>query len=208
MKHFTTNKIIFILAILLVFIGIYNIYNSSLLIQRYDKEDAGLQAEFADVVVDTTITEAEYRAREIELLFVHAIATDPKKGRWSPVRLKDFFINERGWDRYGYHEYIDYDGNLWTITPLDGDTKLQWDELTYNASGYNNRSIAISLEGGCEYKNGRLVAKDTFTPAQLAKAEERIKYYKQRMPNIKVLPHNAVNKSKACPSFDIKKLKI
>ena len=193
MKHFITN-LLFILLIVSCK-------------ERYDSEDAGLQAEFSDVVLDT-MTSLEHRPREIQYLFVHCIATDPSKGRWSAVRLKDFFTNERGWDRYGYHEYIDYDGRLWTLTPLDGDTKLQWDELTYNASGYNNISIGISLEGGCEYKNGRLVAKDNFTAAQFAKMEERIKYYKQRMPNIKVLPHNAVNKSKACPSFDIKKLKI
>ena len=190
------NKILYILFVLL-FVSC-----------RYDKEEAGLQAEFADVVIDTTITSAEHRPREIQYLFVHAIATDPFKGRWSAQRLKDFFTYERGWDRYGYHEYIDYDGRLWTLTPLNGDTKLEWEELTYNASGYNNISIAISLEGGCVYKNGRLEAKDTFTPAQIAKIEERIKFYKKQVPNVKILPHNAVNKSKACPSFDIKKLKI
>lgn len=171
-------------------------------------EDTMLQAEFADVVIDNELTFSEHRPREIQYLFVHAIATDPFKGRWSAERLKQFFTTERKWDRYGYHEYIDYDGRLWTLTALDGDTKLQWDELTYNASGYNNISIAISLEGGCIYKKGKLEAKDTFTPMQIAKLEERIKHYQKQVPFIKVLPHNAVNKNKACPSFDVKKLKI
>jgi hypothetical protein len=191
------NKLLYILFIFLL-----------ISCNRYDKEDAGLQAEFADVKIDTTITRAEYKPQKIKYLFVHAIATDPNKGRWTVKRLMDFFTNERGWDRYGYHEYIDYDGRLWTLTPTNGDIFLGWDELTYNASGYNSVSMAISLEGGCEYKNGRLVAKDTFTPAQLAKLEERIKLYKAQLPGVLVLPHNAVNKSKACPSFDIKKLKI
>lgn len=175
---------------------------------KYDKEDAGLQAEFAGVQVDTTITQAEFRPREIKYLFVHAIATDPNQSRWSVERLKKFFREERKWDKYGYHEYIDREGRVWTLTPLDSDTKIQYDELTYNASGYNSISIAISLEGGCQYVKGKLVAKDNFTPIQFQRIEERIKYYQKQVPNIKVLPHNAVNKNKACPSFDIKKLKI
>lgn len=209
MKHFTTNQIYYLIVILfivvigLIVLNIFHVFD-----KRYDEEDAGLQAEFADITIDTSITKLEHRPRQIEILFIHAIATDPKKGRWSVGRLQKFFKDEKKWDRFGYHDYIDYDGNLWIVTALDDDNKLQWKELTYNASGYNNKSIAIALEGGCEYKNGRLIAKDTFTPAQLKKAEERVKYYKSRIQNLKVLPHNAVNKNKACPSFDIKKLNI
>lgn len=177
-----------------------------------DPEDAGLFAEFSDVVIDTTLNRAEYKAKNIKILFVHAIATDPKKGRWSGTRLKTFFTSPKpygnGWDRYGYNYYIDIDGKVYDITPINSNTKLEFDELTYNASGYNSVSMAISLEGGCEYKNGKLLPKDNFTPVQIKKLEELIIKYKKQIPNLQVLPHNAVNKGKACPVLDVTKLKI
>ena len=177
-----------------------------------DKEEAGLFAEFADAVIDTTLNRAEYKAKDIKILFVHAIATDPKKGRWSGTRLKTFFTTPKpygnGWDRYGYNYYIDIDGKVFDITPINSNTKLEFDELTYNASGYNSVSMAISLEGGCEYKNGKLLPKYNFTPIQIQRLEELIAKYKKQIPNLQILPHNAVNKGKACPVLDIKKLKI
>ena len=103
---------------------------------------------------------------------------------------------------------VDIDGKVFDITPINSNTKLEFDELTYNASGYNSVSMAISLEGGCEYKNGKLLPKDNFTPIQIQRLEELIAKYKKQIPNLQILPHNAVNKGKACPVLDIKKLKI
>ena len=197
------RKISYIIGCIILIISIFSC--------KQDPEDLGLQAEFANVQVDT-LNANEHKPHKIKYLFVHCIATDPNKGRWSPQRLKAFFTDAKpkgnGWDRYGYNDYIDYSANLHEITPLDCDEYLQYNELTYNASGYNNVSIAISLEGGCEYKKGKLVPKDNFTPQQLQQLEKRITYYKQKYPWIQVRAHNEVNSGKACPVLDIKKLKI
>jgi hypothetical protein len=177
---------------------------------KQDPEELGLQEEFAGIQIDTS-SYAEHKPQRIKYLFIHCIATDPNRGRWSPLRLKSFFTDPKpkgnGWNRYGYHDYIDYNANVHEITPLDCDDLLQFNELTYNAAGYNNVSIAISLEGGCEFKNGKLIPKNNFTPQQLTELEKRIIYYKQKYPWIQVRSHNEVS-SKACPVLDIKKLKI
>lgn len=188
--------------LLILFISIFSC--------KQDPEDLGLKAEFADVKIEK-ITEQEYRPRKIKYLFIHAIATDPARGRWTPYRLVTFFRDPKpkgnGWDRLGYNDYVDYDAVLHHITPFNEDDYLQYNELTYNASGYNSESIAIALEGGCEYRKGKLVPKDNFTAKQILVLEARIIELKQRYPWIKVLPHNAVS-SKACPVLDVKKLKI
>lgn len=151
------------------------------------------------------LTLADASPQKIEYLIVHCSWTDPKY-HWSADRLRGFFKNEKKWTRYGYHEYILYSGFTETLTPIDEDEYLSPDELTYNASGYNSKSIAICLEGGGEYRNGKMYDKLNFSLQQRTALKQRIEFYRCRYPNIKVIPHNLVNKSKSCPIIDIEKL--
>ena len=174
-------------------------------------EDHLLAKEFAGMN-DFNISTADFKAKEVKYIIVHASATDPKYP-WTANRLKKFFTdpvpNGRGWSRLGYHDYIEQSGDINFITPVNSDKFIQVNELTNNCSGYNSISHAICLEGGAVKKNGKLIDQVNFTDAQIKKLKERVSVLKKQYPNAKVVPHRFLDtKGKTCPVLNIEKLKF
>lgn len=166
-----------------------------------DSLDKNLQIE-ADEQVIEDISLFEYRAKEVKYLIIHCTATDPKYP-WSAQRLTDFFIKERKWNRLGYNYYITQDGEIHALTPINEDSLVNFDELTYNASGLNSVSFAISLEGGSQLYKGILIDSDNFTENQKISLLYLVTVIKGFAPSIQVIPHNLVNKRKSCPVMKI-----
>ena len=173
-------------------------------------EDSAFYDHFSDITEDTTLVYQDYKAKKVKYLIVHCIASNPKKKRWTPDMLKTFFTSPvskggRGWNRYGYNEYLDYEGNIHELTPIDCDEFVSYSELTNNAAGYNSTSVAISLEGGVETINGKLKSVDNFSEIQKKELIRRLQHYKDRWPWIKIIGHNEVS-AKDCPVINLKEI--
>lgn len=175
--------------------------------KNVDTIDSAFYDHLSDIEEDTTLAFQDYKAKKVVYVIVHCIASDPTKKRWTAPMLKTFFTTPvkkggRGWTKYGYNEYLDYDGNLWELTPIDCNDYVDYHELTNNASGYNSISFAISLEGGVEYKNGKIVSKDNFSDIQKQMLKSRLRAFKTKWPWVKIIPHNSVSQ-KDCPVIDL-----
>jgi N-acetylmuramoyl-L-alanine amidase len=120
-------------------------------------------------------------------LFVHCTGTQPT-ATVSAIRAH---WRRKGWKNDGYH----------VILPTEGFTLLvDFNNVSNGASGYNARGLHISYIGGVA--NGR--SANTMTSSQNRLILAFIEEVKAIFPNIKILGHNEVNPSKACPSFDVK----
>jgi len=166
-----------------------------------DSLDKNLQLEADEQVVED-LSFFEYRAKAAKYLIIHCTATDPKYP-WSAQRLTDFFKKERKWNRLGYNYYITQDGEIHALTPINNDSIVNFDELTYNASGLNSVSFAISLEGGSQLYKGKLIDADNFTENQKISLVYLVGVIKGFAPSVKIIPHNSVNKGKSCPVMKI-----
>ena len=178
--------------------------------KNVDTLDSAFYDHLSDIQEDTTLAFQDYKAKKVVYVIVHCIASDPTKKRWTAPMLKTFFTTPvkkggRGWTKYGYNEYIDYSGNLWELTPIDCNEYVDYHELTNNASGYNSISFAISLEGGVEYKNGKIVSKDNFSEIQKQMLKSRLRAFKTKWPWVKIIPHNSVS-NKDCPVLDLEEI--
>jgi hypothetical protein len=91
-----------------------------------------------------------------------------------------------GWDRGGYHFYIDADGNIWQNYDYE---RITWG--VYNNNGY---VVHISVEAG----NG-----DDYSPAQVAAREwlTRKIMADLNIPASNVKGHNEIYNNSSCPGY-------
>jgi hypothetical protein len=87
------------------------------------------------------------------------------------------------------------------LRKFNGNEVIEYDEMTWGASGYNQISIHVAYEGGLD---SRGIPSDTRTAEQKASLNALVSFYKGWHPNIKVIGHRDIG-TKACPSFDAKK---
>lgn len=148
------------------------------------------------------LSEMGFGGKKTVFLNIHCTATKEGynlKGDW----FLDFFKNDRKWDKPGYNEIVELDGNRFIAVPYDLDGYTTFDELSYGVKGYNSISINIAYVGGVD-KN--LKPKDTRTKAQIRAIDQIVKEVRAAMPSIAVMGHrDHKNVHKACPSFDVHK---
>jgi N-acetylmuramoyl-L-alanine amidase len=113
-------------------------------------------------------------------------------------------IKGRGWDRFGYSDFLHIDGSLENLTPFNQDNKVDPWEISWGASGINSRSRHFCYAGGLreEIIDDHWEPADTRTPNQLLSMEVYVRYMILRHPKIKVAGHNQFA-NKACPCFDV-----
>lgn len=146
-----------------------------------------------------SLYELSEESKEISYIFIHCTATPPKSAKnLDSLQLMNIF-KERGWDRSGYQFFIDYKGIVFQMVDLKYNDRLSYNEMSWGAAGYNDRSIHISYAGGVD---DNLKPEDTRTYSQKLTLINLVKVLKHRYPNATILPHSAVSK-KACPSFDV-----
>lgn len=167
----------------------------------YQPDDYYLREEAAEMITED-YTRSEYTPRIAKYLVIHCIATDPSFP-WTVERLKNFFIRELGWSRYGYNYYITQDGTIWDLTPINEDIYVDFDELTNGVAGYNSRIWGISLEGGVRRVGNRLVIEDNFTQEQRLSLIYLTQKIKGFHPDVEIIGHNELNNKKACPVLNI-----
>lgn len=77
--------------------------------------------------------------RIVDSVVVHCLATKPSMDV-GVEEVRDWHVNERGWDDVGYHYIIRRDGTL--------ESGRQLEVGGAHARGYNSRSIGVAYAGG------------------------------------------------------------
>lgn len=133
--------------------------------------------------------------------------------------FENWFLHDRGWGKMGYHKALNPSGSVVTLTPINGDKYLTWDEIAYHTAGYNSVSVSVAIVGGLTYGLPKSICKNTMTFMQKVQLENTIRYYRRIWPDLKILGHRDLaskdtNKNgkidpsewkKDCPCFDIRK---
>lgn len=145
--------------------------------------------------------------RFISHLVIHCTA-----GHGDLESVLRFWKKTLGWRHPGYHFFIDYDGTVHQLAPINN--------VTNGVKGYNSHSVHISYRGGVRKDNNK-IAEDTRTPEQKAaildtirKVLEELKPH-QDITGIKILGHrdfspdqdgngviSAWERIKECPCYD------
>lgn len=139
----------------------------------------------------------EFVSKRPKYIVIHCTAVPPSFS-FTPKSLVDFFLKK--WSRPGYRHFIERDGTINTLRAFNGDEYIDYDEMTWGASGYNDVAIHIAYDGGLD--QNRKPA-DTRTIEQRASLSALVAFYKGLYPDAEVIGHRNIS-SKACPSFDAK----
>lgn len=144
---------------------------------------------------------------KLQYLVIHCTATPEGRAvssadirRWhtAPVDL-----GGRGWSQVGYTDMIHLDGRVERLVDNNEDANVDPWEQTNGARGYNAISRHVVYVGGCD-RTGK-VAKDTRTPAQLEALRNYVLDFHAKHPDVRIVGHNELNASKACPSFHVRR---
>ncbi len=138
--------------------------------------------------------------RSIDLIVIHC--SDSSNSDHNDISVVDAWHKERGFIRkripagaankihksVGYHFFIKTDGTIQIGRDLE--------EIGSHVKEFNSNSIGICLHGKKE---------SDFTEAQFISCRELIAKYIDlyKLEAKDVVPHNALNKDKSCPNFDI-----
>lgn len=128
--------------------------------------------------------EKRQEVRRINLIILHCSDSDiPAHDNIETIRQWHL---ERGFNDVGYHYFIDKSGN---VHPGRNEA-----DIGAHTKGHNSSSLGICLSGRHE-----------FTPEQFKALEklclELVRKY--GLEKTDILPHNAFDKGKTCPNFDV-----
>ena len=99
---------------------------------------------------------------------------------------EEYWKNTLGWDRGGYHFYIDVDGNIWQNYDYE---RITWG--VYNNNGY---CVHISVEAGngSDYSQAQIDAREWLTRKIMADLN---------IPASEVKGHNEIYNNSSCPGY-------
>lgn len=126
-------------------------------------------------------------SRKIDLMIIHCSDSDNKNH--DDISIIDNWHKARGFKKVGYHYFIKKNGDI--------QTGRKEDEVGAHCSGYNQNSIGICLSGKKEFTEKQMISLKELCLKLL------IKYSLTKQD---ILPHNAFNKNKTCPNFDVHKI--
>ena len=136
----------------------------------------------------------------LSFLIIHCLAT-PEGREVYKKDLDQWHLVERGWERHGYTDFIQLDGNIVNLTPFDQDDDVDGYEITNGVLGKNGIARHIAYVGGLD-KN--FEPKDTRTREQKITLIDYTRYMVRRHRNIKVAGHYQFDDEKPfCPGFDV-----
>ena len=99
---------------------------------------------------------------------------------------EEYWKNTLGWDRGGYHFYIDADGNIWQNYDYE---RITWG--VYNNNGYTVH-ISVEAGNGNDYSPEQVAARDWLTRKIMADLN---------IPASKVKGHNEIYNNSSCPGY-------
>ena len=123
--------------------------------------------------------------RKVDTIVIHHSATP--RGRHVTVAEIRKWHKKRGFVDIGYHEVIYIDGTAHKGRDIN--------KIGAHVKGQNTGKIGICVIG-----DGRL----GFEPAQLQALKERLRYYRNILPNVQIVGHNDLAKT-LCPGFKVAK---
>lgn len=143
------------------------------------------------------------KSNTLQALIVHCTAT-PEHVDATADQIGNYFLRPaekggRGWEREGYHDIIEKDGNVVSRIQIDDDDKITYSEIANGAAGYNRIARHVSYIGGLD-RNRK--PKNTLTEAQDSSLKEYVFRFLEQHPKAYILGHNQVA-AKACPSFNV-----
>ena len=111
-------------------------------------------------------------------------------------------IRGRGWDRLGYSDIIDWEGEVTNLTLYNEDQWVQSHEMTWGASGFNSISRHVVVVGG-RSENYKIA--DTLTDTQGDSLKQYVEKFLVVHDDCKVAGHYHFTDKKTCPNFDVEK---
>lgn len=142
----------------------------------------------------------------LRYLIIHCTAT-PEGREVSAEEIRRWHTSApptgRGWKQVGYTDMIHLDGRVERLVNNNEDANVDSWEVTNGAVGYNKCSRHIVYVGGMA-ADGK-TAKDTRTTAQRAALAAYCREFIASHPEVKVIGHRDINKTKQCPCFDVEK---
>ena len=99
---------------------------------------------------------------------------------------EEYWKNTLGWDRGGYHFYIDADANIWQNYDYE---RITWG--VYNNNGYVVH-ISVEAGNGNDYSPEQVAARDWLTRKIMADLN---------IPASKVKGHNEIYNNSSCPGY-------
>ena len=99
---------------------------------------------------------------------------------------EEYWKNTLGWDRGGYHFYIDADANIWQ--------NYDYERITWGVYNNNDYVVHISVEAGNgnDYSPEQVAARDWLTRKIMADLS---------IPASKVKGHNEIYNNSSCPGY-------
>lgn len=141
---------------------------------------------------------------QMKRLVIHCTAT-PEGREVSAADIRHWHTDPvsrggKGWKQVGYTDLIHLDGSVERLVQNNEDAEVDPWEVTNGAKGYNSTSRHIVYAGGCDKQ---MKPKDTRTEAQRKALTDYVRDFHRRFPTIRIVGHRELDKSKACPSFDV-----
>lgn len=141
---------------------------------------------------------------QMKRLVIHCTAT-PEGREVSAADIRHWHTDPvsrggKGWKQVGYTDLIHLDGRVERMVDNNEDAEVDPWEVTNGAKGYNSTSRHIVYAGGCDKQ---MKPKDTRTEAQHKALTNYVRDFHRRFPTIRIVGHRELDKSKACPSFDV-----
>ncbi len=137
--------------------------------------------------------------RPIDHIVIHCSAT-PASMDIGASEIREWHTDPRRvggpFAAIGYHYVIRRDGHIETGRPEQ--------QVGAHVTGHNAKSIGVCMVGGVERQDGKMVARDNFTPAQWASLKHLVTQLNQRYPLAKIVGHRDLHRGKECPSFSVR----
>ncbi len=131
--------------------------------------------------------------RKIRNIIVHCSAGNQKAKAKDIVHYHTAptYAGGCGWSVPGYHYFIEADGNVVELVPID--------RISNGCKGYNLSAVNVCYAGGVELPSYRPI--DNRTPQQKTALRALLVELRCKFPNAEIHSHRDFA-NKACPSFD------
>lgn len=134
--------------------------------------------------------------RKIEKIIIHCSAGNQKA---KAADIVYFHTGPKGkgcngWKTPGYHYFIEADGKVVQLVPLD--------RVSNGCKGHNSTAVNVCYAGGVDLSKPRPYPPvDNRTPAQKAALRRLLAELRRQFPEAEIHSHSDFA-NKACPSFD------
>ena len=133
----------------------------------------------------------------IDSIIVHQTDT-PDQGSFTPYHIANYHVNNNDWAGIGYHYLITDDGAIYQTNSDD--------LVSYHASGWNTRSIGVSITGdhtiGAD--NYDIIDKKKYNALVYLLAKLCNKY---NLSVDNILGHHETGSPKSCPNLNMDQLR-